>query len=97
MLPGSLPAEPAEEVTSKGRVEVAWQDKSEMAQAVAQGWQFCICPPPPAEPVLPSAPDRQLDRDTPGAAAPGTCGESRDRGWQDSQSLHWGTVQLTSR
>lgn len=67
MLPGSLPVEAAEEVRSKGRAEVAWQDKSETAQAAAQGGRLCICPPPSAQPVLTSTPDHQLDHNTLGA------------------------------
>lgn len=102
MLPGSLLTEAVEEARSEGKAEVARQDKSKMAQAAAQGGQFCISPLPPAQPVPTSTPDCQpecsIACQVPAseAAAPGARGGSRERGWQDNPRLRWGRVQLTS-
>lgn len=85
MLPGSLPTEAAEEVKSEGRAEVTWQDKSKTAQAAAQGGRFCICPPPPAQPVPTSALGCQPDRDVPGACF-GGCSPRRLR-WEHGEGL----------
>lgn len=85
MLPGSLPTEAAEEVKSEGRAEVTWQDKSETAQAAAQGGRFCICLPLPAQPVPTSALDCQPDRDVPGACF-GGCSPRR-LWWEHGEGL----------
>jgi len=97
MLPGSLPAEAEEEVKSKGRAKVAWQDKSETVQAAAQGGQLCFCPPPPASQCQPPHPTVGLtasgQEHALAAAALGS--SSGERGWQDSVTLRWGMNKVT--
>lgn len=51
VLPACLPVKAVEEVKSELWAEVAWQDKSDMALAAAQGGWFWLCPLPPAQPV----------------------------------------------